>query len=102
MKKTSKEYQAQIEETQVKIKQLEHREQLLENRMRYLKQKKRRKRTHRLITRGAAVESIVPQVETMPETAFYEMMEQVLMMPDVMKIIEIESAKYKPKEEDAA
>ena len=78
MKKTSKEYQAQIEETQKKIKQLEHREQLLENRMRYLKQKKRRQRTHRLITRGAAVESIVPQAEPMPETAFYEMMEQVL------------------------
>ena len=74
MKKTSKELKTEIEEAQVKITQLEHREQILENRMRYLKQKKRKQRTHRLITRGAAVESIVPQVEAMPETAFYEKM----------------------------
>ena len=102
MKKTSKEYKTEIEETQMKIKQLEHREQILENRMRYLKQKKRRQRTHRLITRGAAVESIAPQVKPMPETVFYEMMEQILMLPDVAKIIEAESAKYKPQEEGAA
>ena len=102
MKKTSKEYQAQIEETQKKIKQLEHREQILENRMRYLKQKDRKKRAHQLITRGAAIESIVPQVKPMPETAFYEMMEQILMLPDAVKIIETESAKYKPQEEGAA
>ena len=102
MKKTSKEYKSEIEETQVKIKQLEHREQILENRMRYLKQKDRKKRAHHLITRGAAVESIAPQVKPMPETAFYEMMEQVLMLPDAAKIIESESTKYKPKEEDAA
>ena len=102
MKKTSKELKTEIEEAQVKITQLEHREQILENRMRYLKQKKRKQRTHRLITRGVAVERIAPQVKPMPETAFYEMMEQVLMLPDAAKIIETESAKYKPKEEDAA
>ena len=55
-----------------------------------------------MITRGAAIESIVPQVKPMPETAFYEMMEKILMLPDAAKIIESESAKYKPKEEDAA
>ena len=102
MKKTSKEYKTEIEETQVKITQLEHRQQILENRMRYLKQKDRKKRAHHLITRGAAIESIAPQVKPMPETAFYEMMGQVLMLPDVVKIIESESAKYKPKEEGAA
>ena len=102
MKKTSKELKTEIEETQVKITQLEHRQQILENRMRYLKQKDRKKRAHQLITRGAAVESIAPQVKPMPETAFYEMMEQILMLPDAAKIIEAESAKYKPQEEDAA
>ena len=102
MKKSSKEYRTQIEEAQKKMKQLEHRTQILENRMRYLKQKDRKRRTHRLITRGAAIESIVPQVEPMPETAFYEMLERILMLPDVEKIIESETAKYKPKEEGVA
>ena len=45
---------------------------------------------------------LVPQVEPMPETAFYEMMERVLMLPDVAKIIEFETAKYKPNEEGTA
>ena len=102
MKKTSKELKTEIEEAQVKITQLEHREQILGNRMRYLKQKDRKQRAHQLITRGAAIESIVPQVKPIPETAFYEMMEQILMLPDAAKIIESESAKYKPNEEDAA
>ena len=101
MKKTSADYKKQIEDAQLKITQMEHRQQILENRMRYLKQKDRKRRTHRLITRGAAVESIVPQVEPMPETAFYEMMEQILMLPEVAKIISTETAKYK-KEGDAA
>ena len=102
MKKTSADYKKQIEDAQLKITQMEHRQQILENRMRYLKQKDRKKRAHQLITRGAAVESIAPQVKPMPETAFYEMMEQILMLPDAAKIIEAESAKYKPQEEGAA
>ena len=101
MKKTSTELKTEIEETQVKITQLEHRQQILENRMRYLKQKDRKKRAHQLITRGAAVESIAPQVKPMPETAFYEMMEQILMLPEAEKIIRTETAKHK-KEGDAA
>lgn len=101
MKKTSTDYKKQIEDAQLKITQMEHRQQILENRMRYLKQKDRKRRTHRLITRGAAVESIVPQVEPMPETAFYEMMEQILMLPEVEKIIRTETAKYKQKEDAA-
>ena len=101
MKKTSADYKKQIEDAQLKITQMEHRQQILENRMRYLKQKDRKRRTHRLITRGAAVESIVPQVEPMPETAFYEMMEQILMLPEVEKIIRAETTKYKQKEDAA-
>ena len=101
MKKTSADYKRQIEDAQLKITQLEHRQQILENRMRYLKQKDRKRRTHRLITRGAVVESIVPQVEPMPETVFYEMMEQILMLPEVTKIVGTETAKYKRKEDAA-
>ena len=101
MKKTSVDHKKQIEDVQLKITQLEHHQQILENRARYLKQKDRKQRAHRLITRGAAVESIVPQAEPMPETAFYEMMEQILMLPEVQRIIRTETAKYK-KEGDAA
>ena len=101
MRKTSADHKKQIEDVQLKITQLEHHQQILENRVRYLKQKDRKQRAHRLITRGAAVESIVPQVAPMPETEFYGMMEQVLMLPEVQRIIRTETAKYK-MEGDAA
>ena len=38
------------------LEQLRHREQQLQNRIRYLEGADRRQRNHRLITRGAAVE----------------------------------------------
>ncbi|MBR0091350.1 MAG: DUF3847 domain-containing protein [Lachnospiraceae bacterium] len=101
MRKTSADHKKKIEDVQLKITQLEHHQQILENRVRYLKQKDRKQRAHRLITRGAAVESIVPQVAPMPETEFYGMMEQVLMLPEVQRIIRTETAKYK-MEGDAA
>ena len=101
MRKTSADHKKQIEDVQLKITQLEHHQQILENRVRYLKQKDRKQRAHRLITRGAAVESIVPQAAPMSETEFYGMMEQVLMLPEVQRIIRTETAKYK-MEGDAA
>ena len=44
-------------------------------------------RTHRLITRGAAVESIAPEVKAMAEVPFYSLMEQILSLPDVRTVI---------------
>ena len=66
------------------IAQCEHRETLLKNRIAYLDKGERRKRAHRLITRGAAVESIIPSVKSMGETEFYELMETILHLPEVV------------------
>ena len=38
--------------------------------------------THRLITRGAAVESILPQVKGLSEVQFYSLMEEILTRPE--------------------
>ena len=57
---------------------------LTENRARYLENKKdRRDRTHRLITRGAAVEHFYPQTESMSEREFYELVEGIHGIEDV-------------------
>jgi hypothetical protein len=67
--------------------QWEHRGQRLENRIRYCTEGERKKRTHRLVTRGAAVESIVPQVREMGEVEFYKLAEKIFSVPAVIEIV---------------
>ena len=43
--------------------QLQHKAQQYENRIAYCEKGERRKRTHRLITRGAAIESVAPMAK---------------------------------------
>ena len=46
-----------------------------------------RKRAHRLITRGAAIESVAPQTKDLSETAFYAFVEQVFALPDTQRLL---------------
>ena len=79
--------QTQKDKVERQIAQYEHRETLLQNRITYLDQGERRKRAHRLITRGAAVESIAPSVKSMGETEYYELMETILHLPEVVLLL---------------
>ena len=79
--------QTQKNKVERQIAQCEHRETLLQNRITYLDKGERRKRAHRLITRGAAMESIAPAVKTMSETDFYELMETILTLPEVVPLL---------------
>lgn len=66
-----------------KLLQAKHHENRLHNRIDYLDKGDRKKRAHRLITRGATIESILPEVRDMDEVSFYTLMEEVLLHPDV-------------------
>ena len=59
----------------------------MENRIKYYRQGDRKKRDHRLITRGASVESIAPAVRSMGELEFYSLMEQVFSLPEVATLM---------------
>ena len=61
---TIEECNAELELTQKKIRQLENREKVLRQK---LSQEERRKRSHRLIVRGAVFESIVPEAKDMTD-----------------------------------
>ena len=87
MEKSRKELEKQLAEANTKWEQYRHKSQRLENRIRYCQQGERRKRTHRLITRGAAVESIVPAVRSMGEVEFYCLMEQIFSQPEVAILV---------------
>lgn len=68
---------------QAELEQERHKNQRLKNRITYLNKGERIKRTHRLITRGAAIEGIVPEVKIMDERSFYALMEEILLRPDI-------------------
>ena len=74
-------------EATAKLEQYQRKGQRLENRIKYYQQGDRKKRTHRLVTRGAAVESIVPEVQSLSERDFYVLMEQVFSLPDVSALV---------------
>lgn len=75
MDKSREELEKEYAEATAKLEQYQHRGQRYENRIRYYTQGERKKRNHRLITRGGAVESIAPEVRGMSERAFFLLME---------------------------
>ena len=88
MEKTLDELRTELERAEKKATQCERRIQRLENRLSYKENRKRKERTQRLITRGAALESILPQVKDLSEVEFYNLMEQILSLPVISAEIE--------------
>ena len=88
MEKSREELEKEYAEGKVKLEQYQHRVQRYENRIRYYTEGERKKRTHRLITRGAAVESIAPEVRGMSERAFFLLAEKAFSLPEVTALIE--------------
>ena len=85
--KTISELKAEIAANERQLAQLRHKQQQLENRAVYYEKGDRRKRAHRLITRGAAVESVVPLAKVLSETEFYAFAEKALALPEVKGLL---------------
>ena len=85
--KTFAELIAEKEKIKQQLAQEEHKIQRLENRAAYYEKGERRKRAHRLITRGAAIESVAPQTKDLSETVFYAFAEQVFSLPDTQRLL---------------
>ena len=77
----------QNEKDKTRLEQLLHEQQRLKNRIAYLEKGERQKRAHRLITKGAAIESLVPATKDMGEAEFYSLMEQILSLPSVLPLL---------------
>ena len=85
--KTIPELQAEIADNERQLVQLQRKQQQLENRITYYEKGERRKRAHRLITRGAAIESVAPQTKDLSESAFYAFAEQVFALTDTQRLL---------------
>ncbi len=85
--KTIPELKDEMAASERQLAQLRHKQQQLENRAAYYEKGDRRKRAHRLITRGAAIESVAPLAKVLSETEFYSLVEKVLVLPEVKGLL---------------
>ena len=85
--KTIPALEAEIAAKKQQLAQLQHRQQQLENRRSYYEKGDRRKRAHRLITRGAAIESVEPLAKVLSETEFCAFVERALALPEVKSLL---------------
>ena len=85
--KTISELKAEIADNERQLAQLRHKQQQLENRAAYYEKGDRRKRAHRLITRGAAVESVAPLAKVLSETEFYAFAEKAFALLEVKGLL---------------
>ena len=69
------------------LEYLQHDLQRLKNRVGYLEKGERKKRAHRLITKGAAIECLAPATKEIGETEFLSLMEKILALPDVLALL---------------
>ena len=85
--KTIPELKAELAANERQLTQLRHKQQQLENRAVYYEKGDRRKRAHRLITRGAAIESVAPLAKVLSEIEFYAFVEKALALPEVKSLL---------------
>ncbi len=87
MEKSREEMEKECAEANARAEQYQHQVQRLENRIRYYTEGERKKRNHRLITRGADVESVAPEVRGMSQTAFRLLIEEIFSLPEVTALV---------------
>ena len=85
--KTIPELETEIAAKEHQLAQLQHKQQQLENRRSYYEKGDRHKRTHRLITRGAAIESVEPLAKVLSETEFYAFVGKAFVLPEVKSLL---------------
>ena len=85
--KTVPELKAELAANERQLTQLRHKQQQIENRRSYYEKGDRRKRAHRLITRGAAIESVAPLAKVLSEAEFYSFAEKALTLPEVKGLL---------------
>ena len=87
MGKTREELQRELDATNRKLDQAQHRVARIENRIHDYITADRKARTHRLVTRGAAIESIWPEIKGYTERDFFLLMERVLSLPSSRSVL---------------
>ena len=84
---TTEKLKQEIADAEKRLAQERSRLQRLENRKFYYEKGDRKKRAHRLITCGAAIESVEPLAKVLSETEFYTFAEKAFALPEVKHLL---------------
>ena len=87
LKEEKKSIEEELAEATKKQEQIEHQLQRAENRADFLKDNERRRRTHRLVIKGAIVEDIAPCLKNCSDQEFYNLMDEIFSLPQVQGLI---------------
>ena len=100
MKKSREQLVTDLTEANKRLEQEKHKLHRLENRKTYLESGLRKQRTHRIITRGAAVESVMPDVKLLTEQEFYSLMERISEQPSVTALVRLAVEHHNQSQKD--
>ena len=91
LKEEKKDVEEELAEAMKKQEQIEHQLQRAENRADFLKDNERKRRTHRLVIKGAIVEDIAPCLKDCSDQEFYGLMDEIFSLPQVQGLIMAQS-----------
>lgn len=94
MNKSKEQLAADLVEAKKKLEQEKRNLTRLENRKSYFESGSRKQRNHRLITRGAAIESVMPEVKILTEQEFYSLMERISEWQPVQNMVRLTVEKH--------
>ena len=77
----------ELAEAMKKQEQIEQQLRRAENRADFLKDNERRRRTHRLVIKGAIIEDIAPYLKDCSDQEFYGLMDDIFALPQVQGLI---------------
>ncbi|MBK6088769.1 DUF3847 domain-containing protein [Ruminococcus sp. M6(2020)] len=95
LKTKTKALKKQCETTEQKLEQEQHKLTRLQNRASYLKKAQRKQRNKRLILKGVAVETVMPDTEYLSQEDFYSLVEQIYQLDSVQELVEKVTEKYR-------
>ena len=87
LKEEKKDVEEELAEATKKQEQIEHQLQRAENRADFLKDNERRRRTHRLVIKGAIIEDIAPCLKHCSDQEFYNLMDEIFSLPQVQGLM---------------
>lgn len=99
LKEEKKSIEEELAEATKKQEQIEHQLQRAENRADFLKDNERRRRTHRLVIKGAIIEDIAPCLKHCSDQEFYNLMDEIFSLPQVQCLI-IDRQENEQEEQD--
>ncbi len=87
LKEEKKGVEEELADAMKKQEQIAHQLQRAENRADFLKDNERRRRTHRLVIKGAIIEDIAPCLKNRSDQEFYNLMDEIFSLPQVQGLM---------------